>query len=241
MEDELIFEWYSGSDITNTVPQRIRALSELRKSMSDEEVINYSQKTIALEANRNWLGFLKYYLALQTDVAGNREEAIRVLREALGDFDPLASNFRDVELEYANCLLVLARELYYEGETYSEELLELSLRVVPFFSLIEKSKRDPEDHFDLLSIVGGAIFEEAKLLQDSRLYRIALEFFLRAHHLRTEDYGTLERVFYCYFALDMTERAKEVFQQFEDLEKRLAFDYEFSTRFRSFFQRVYSE
>jgi tetratricopeptide (TPR) repeat protein len=231
----MIFEWYSGSDISRSVPKTIGHLAEISDETPPERMIELINQLLDKEEEPNWRGLLRFYLAGQHYEAEDNEQAIRCYKDALSDFNPYLSSFSDVRLQYAKTILSLLWVRYLDSEDF-ETLLEMALRLVPYFKTIVDDEENPEEYSVLFSAVGEALYRYAREYDKHHFFRIALDYFYQAHHLVPENYQTLERIIYILVALREYDAASLVFAEFDELEASGRAKYENSSQLREWYK-----
>lgn len=235
----MIFDWYSGSDLSAQVPKGIRELSLVPEEGQKKPCIDEFQKLLDLERDRNWRGYLLYYLAHQHHLAGDEERAKDTLHRALDEFDLFARNFRDVEVQYANTLYHLAKAVYWETDD-TDSVVEYALRILPYQDCLRNS-REGKELFEILDMVGEALFSKATENEDKSLYRIALDFFLRAHQIDPDNPNTLARIAYSHYGAGNDDEAKTAFAAYERLEEETGLRYQHAEHLREFMYSAYPD
>ena len=235
----MVFEWYSGSDSTGRVPKLIFELSLHSEQWEEGAQLGAFQELLNQEEDRNWRGYLLYYLAQQFHLAGDEDSARSTLHDAVEEFDLFARNFSDVELQYANSLYHLVKAVYWETDD-TDTLVEYALRILPHQAILSGGP-EGKDLFEIMSIVGEAVFGKATDEDDKAYYRIALDFFQRAHHLEPEDPNTIARIVYAQYGAGNETEARRAFLEYEKLEEVTGQRYKHEQHLREFMYTAFPD
>lgn len=213
----MLFEWYSGSDSSKEVPRAIDRYSDKLEELSIEGFSpeeRYAELSAILEKEqeRNWQAYLLFYIGGIYLSIGDKAKARPFLERALSRFDILASSFRDVSWEHANCLYQL---LVIVNAGNEEGWVELALRAVAF---VEDMRPTEGEMTTLFSIAGGALYELAEGRQAVSFYRVAQDWLAVSHHLRPEWPEVLETLVYVTYGAEDDATARRVYEMFEELD-----------------------
>lgn len=105
----MIFEWYSGSDTSGEIPSRVARFEAKRMVPPPDEEVAFYSDLLQIETDPNWQAAWLTRLAIAQISGDNETAAAAAFEKALGLFDPLAGNFKDVGREYCDALYGLTR------------------------------------------------------------------------------------------------------------------------------------
>jgi len=227
----MIYEWYSGSDKKGRVATGVRKFSEMSDDVDLSTRISFLEKLLRIEKDPNWRGYLMHYLGVQYLDSRKVEQGVAALKVALGEFDTLAANFRDVAGEYGRTLFYVLRELW--GVVEVEEIYEYILRTLPYLNDMDL---DRENMSQFTAFAADAILQLAQKGNDPCLYRAATEFGMQVHHLDPDDPYVLEDLVYACVGAGDIRSAKLAYQQIKGLKA----DFEYRGRLDEFCEKAFS-
>ncbi len=206
----MIYEWYSGSDKSLTVPQRLSELDHSDPEPTADERMTVLRELLRIEQDKNWRGYLYGRLGAILDGGGREAEAVEAYTEAFREFDPLARNFRDVVGWYCQALYGMAQAHARTGEF--EEVAEFTSAII---ANIDEIGWHPFYEAMAHAYQGLAFNMLGNKTSLSFFYSLALGSYLRAHHLAPEDPDFLKGLVHGYFNLGDKEHFILSYEMFE--------------------------
>ena len=194
----MIYEWYTGSDSSKTVPRRLNDLRQRGEATSLKEKNKILRKLLELEEEPNWRGYLLWRIGREHADDHCQKEAVAAFFEAKSEFDPLRGTIADVMHAYCDTLEFLICWHYFDrGEM--ESVAELSVAIVANMKDADFDEFTTKMTFFYLGKALSALARKHDLQWPQPL---ALASFLKWHHLAPEDEASLEHLVYAYFKAD---------------------------------------
>ena len=224
----MIFEWYSGSDASGKIPQKVNDYLRDYENLSAPKRIRILEGILSAEKDPNWIGYFSYWIATEQRLSGRMQDAAEWYLRAARSYDLLGSSFRDVVDEYCHTYYYLAADRY-DDEGDAGMMVESLLCALPF---LEEADFDEQEQALFHSFLGRALSQLGNLREDALFHRLALVSHARAHHLDSEDPGILEGLIYSFYNLDLLPQCLVVHKMFE----RVCSGYKYNERVSSFIE-----
>ena len=224
----MIYEWYSGSDVSLAVPRQITELYDRWEEVPHRKRVSVLDELLQRERDSNWRGYLMYLVGRAWSEQGDDDIAVGWFEKAKDAFDPLYGSFRDVGDEYCRTMLSLI-ESSYESEGSDEVLVDLGFRAL---QALRYADFHESEEIILFRYLGGLLNRLGHVANRTWCYAGALTFYLSAHHLDPDEPGCLESLMYTYFNVDQLDKAKEAYELF----LRVADTYTYRERVVTFFR-----
>ena len=206
----MIYEWYSGSDASQGIPEE---LSELNRQFFDvpiEERLRVFNSLLDREEDPNWRGYFRFCIALDLKAIEQTDDSKKALTEAIREFDPLAGNIRDVMPQYTGALLrMIVDHLRIDAD--AETIAEYAA------VLVANQGESMLGSFDTALSYLGLARALNRIGTDHRLplcYTLALHFAIRAHHAEPDEPLFLEHLIYCYFNVRDADHCRLAYEMF---------------------------
>jgi len=191
----MIYEWYRGSDTSNSVPRRLNDLRKHEEAMPCNEKIRLFRELLEVEREPNGRGYLLWRIGREYANDHRQEEAVAAFLEAQHEFDPLLGTISSVMPAYCETLDFLICWHYYErGEM--EKVAEISFSII---ANLDNARFDDASKAMAFFYQGKALASLARKYDLKLLEALALASYLKWHHTAPEDESCLEHLAYAYF------------------------------------------
>ncbi len=193
----MIYEWYTGSDRSGSVPKRLTDLEQRGQELDWTGRVEILRELLDIERETNTRGYLLWRIGGEYVRADRRKEALQYYLQASKEFDPLLGTISGVMPAYCHTLLFLIGDLYYDHGDM-ERVAALSLSVI---ANLEEAKFTDFNRGMIFFYQGKALSSLARKLDLPWLEPLALASYLRWHHEAPEEEAYLEHLAYAYFRL----------------------------------------
>ena len=227
----MIYEWYSGSDRSQRVPSALAMLDQHLDEVPSEGRLERLEALLGRERDPNWRGYLLVRMAGDLKVAGRTDEAKRRLADAIGEFEPLAGNIRDVMPQYAEAL----QRMIFDHLRIEQDVEVIAEYATILAANMGQSGLASRDMALTYCTLAGALDRIAREHELPVCHRLALNFAIRAHHTEPDDPICLERLISSYFNVRDAPHCRLAYEMLgkagppEDLKGRV--DHFMRTRF----------
>ena len=191
----VIYEWYTGSDPSKTVPRRLHELKQDAERLPYKEKLELLQELLEIEKEPNWLGYLLAHIGSEHIKAKRDEEATAAFFAAHDAFDPLLGTIKDVMTEYCATLSRLILD-HYAAVNDHPGMAALSMRILTNFDRVEPGELD---NTYILWNLGFSLNMLSRKHSVAALRPLAIACYERWHHLQPENGDCLALLAYLYF------------------------------------------
>lgn len=191
----MIYEWYTGSDGSKSVPRRLAELERDKEATLPAQRIKILRELLEIEEEANARGYLLWRIGSEHLREERHEEAVAAFLEAKNQFDPLLGTISGVMPAYCDTLRSLISWQYYDrGEM--ETVAELSSSIV---ANIDDAGFSDFNRGMTFFYQGKAFSALARKYDLGFLQPLALASYLKWHHEAPDDDACLEHLAYAYF------------------------------------------
>ncbi len=191
----MIYEWYTGSDASKTVPRRLHELKQDEDKLPYKEKVESLQELLEIEKEPNWLGYLLAHIGSEHIEAKRDEEATAAFFAAHDAFDPLLGTIKDVMTEYCATLYRLIL-VHYSAIDDIQNIAALSMRILTNLDRVEPGGL--HKRYILFSL-GFALNMLSRKHSLGALRPLAIACYERWHHMQPENGDCLALLAYLYF------------------------------------------
>lgn len=207
----MIYEWYTGSDHSGEIPRALADLDRRFVELPVGERLKRLQDLLDRETDANWRGYLRFRIALDLKAAEQMEEARAALSAAITEFDPLAANIKDVMPQYTGAYhWLILDHLWLDSD--AETIADYAAVVV---ANLEESLLGPPGISLTFRYLAGALNRIGHDHHLPLLYRLALNFSIRAHHAEPDEPIHLEQLVYGYFNVRDPQHCQLAYDMFK--------------------------